>query len=105
MIQWKTWLLISVATQAVENGKGVWLRNLVKCLDDFEWQNIRVDTMGTLSGAEIEKILRNATWRKVKALLSKMTSKPNLYMVQQMDEFEEMSLNQKTAWPCIDSSL
>ena len=25
------------ATQAVNNGKGVWLRNVPNCLDDFEW--------------------------------------------------------------------
>lgn len=68
----------------------------MKCLHDFKWQNIRV---GTLSGAEIEEILRQVAWRKVRALLSKMTSKPKLYIMQQMDEFEEMSLNLETAWP------
>lgn len=65
------------------------MRNLAKCLDDFEWQKIRLDTMGTLSSAEIEEILRHAAWRKVRALLSKMSS----------------MMDQKTARPCIGSSL
>ena len=32
-------LIVVVATQAVNNGKGVWLRTVAKCLDDFEWHS------------------------------------------------------------------
>lgn len=37
-------LLRFKSTQTVENGKGVWWR---KCLDDFEWQNVTADAIGT----------------------------------------------------------
>ena len=36
-------LLRKVARDAVKCGNGVWIKNMAKCMRDFEWQDMRVD--------------------------------------------------------------
>ena len=50
-------LLRKIARQAVECGKGVWVKNLAKCIGEFEWQGMRGDAMKSLTDAEIGDML------------------------------------------------
>ena len=49
-------LLRKVAREAVKCGKGVWIRNMAKCMRGFEWQDMGVDARDQ----EIVEMLRVA---------------------------------------------
>ena len=50
-------LLRKIVRQAVECGKGVWVKNMAKCVGVFEWQGIGGDTINSLTDAEIGDML------------------------------------------------
>ena len=39
-------LLKKIARQAVECGKEVWIKDVAKCMGDFEWQSVGGDAIG-----------------------------------------------------------
>ena len=47
-------LLRKLARRAVECSKGVWVKNMAKCVGEFEWQGIGGDAIKSLTDAEIE---------------------------------------------------
>ena len=49
-------LLKKIARQAVECGKGVWIKNMAKCMGDFEWQSVGGKAIANLMGSEIGAI-------------------------------------------------
>ena len=56
-------LLKKIARQAVECGKVVWIRNMAKCMGDFEWQSVGGDAIAKLTDSEIGAVLSCAAWR------------------------------------------
>ena len=64
-------LLRKIARQAMQCGKGVWVKNLAKCIGDFEWQGMGGDVMKSLTDAEIGDMLSSIAWRKVSSMWTK----------------------------------
>ena len=80
-------LLRKVAGEAVECGKGVWVKNMVKCMRDFEWEDMRVDAIKGFHDQEIVEMLRSIASRKVDSMLAKeLEEKMKLGMMKQMTE-------------------
>ena len=80
-------LLRKVAREAVKCGKGVWIRNMAKCMGDFEWEDMRVDAIKGFRDQEIMEMLRSIASRKVDSMLAKeLEEKPKLCMMKQMTE-------------------
>ena len=50
--------------QAVECGKGGWVKNIARCTDDFGWSGVGADAVSSLSDSEIQEMLSSA-WRNV----------------------------------------
>ena len=80
-------LLRKVAREAVKCGKGVWIKNMAKCMRDFEWEDMRVDTINGFRDQEIMEMLRSIASRKVDSMLAKeLEEKTKLCMMKQMTE-------------------
>ena len=82
-------LLRKIARQAVECGKGVWVKNMAKCVGVFEWQGIGGDTIKSLTDAEIGDMLSSVAWRKVRSMLIKeLEERPKLGMMKEIVALE-----------------
>ena len=57
-------LLKSIVRQALECGKGGWVKNMARCTDDFGWSGVGVDTVRTLSDFEIREMLMSSVWKR-----------------------------------------
>ena len=70
-------ILEKLARQAVECSKGVWMKNMSKCLDDFGWSSMEMGAIRRMSSHEVGEMLKSAAWRKVSDMVSKnMEDKP-----------------------------
>ena len=85
-------LLRKIARQAVECGKGVWVKNLAKCIGDFKWQGMGGDVMKSLTDAEIGDMLSSIAWRKVSSMWTKeLEERPKLEMMKEIVALEFQS--------------
>ena len=85
-------LLRKIARQALECGKGVWVKNLAKCIGDFEWQDMGGDVMKSLTDAEIGEMLSSIAWRKVSSMWTKeLEERPKLEMMKEIVALEFQS--------------
>ena len=50
-------LLRKITRQAVECGKGGWVKNMAKCVGKFEWQGMGGDAIKSLTDSEIDDML------------------------------------------------
>ena len=64
-------LLKKITRQTVECGKGGWIKNMAKCMGDFEWQSVGGDAIANLTDLEIGAMLSCAAWRKARSMLMK----------------------------------
>ncbi len=64
-------LLRKIARQAIECGKGIWVKNMAKCVGEFQWLGIGGDALKSLTDAEIGDMLSSVAWRKVRSMLMK----------------------------------
>ena len=82
-------ILMKIAKQAVECGKGVWIGNMAKCVGDFGWQSVGGDAIVDLTDSEIRAMLSSAAWRKVKNMLMKeVEERPKLRMMKEIVNLE-----------------
>ena len=82
-------LLKKIMRQAVECGKGVWIKNMAKCVGDFEWQSVGGDASANLSELEIGAMLSCAAWRKARSMLMKeVEERPKLRMMKEIVNLE-----------------
>ena len=80
-------LLRKVAREAVKCGKEVWIKNMAKCMRDFECEAMKVDAIKGLRDQEIVEMLRSIASRKVDSMLAKkLEEKTKLGMMKQMTE-------------------
>ena len=55
-----------VAMEALSlKGKVKWQENLERCLVDFGWGDVRLDSMKDMSNAEVKYMLKNCAWGEV----------------------------------------
>ena len=82
-------LLRKIARQAIEYGKGIWVKNMAKCVGEFEWQGIGGDAIKGLTDAEIGDMLTSVAWRKVRSMLMKeLEERPKLGMMKEIVALE-----------------
>ena len=82
-------LLRKIARQATECGKGIWVKNMAKCVGEFEWQSIGGDAIKGLTDAEIGDMLTSVAWRKVRSMLMKeLEERPKLGMMKEIAALE-----------------
>ena len=82
-------LLKKIARRAVECGKGVWIKNMAKCVGDFEWQSVGGDAIANLTGSEIGAMLSCAAWRKARSMLMKeVEERPKLRLMKEIVNLE-----------------
>ena len=58
-------LLKRIIRQAVECGKGGWVKNMARCTDDFGWSGVGADAVRSLSESDIREMLMSSAWRNV----------------------------------------
>ena len=76
-------LLRKLVRRAVECSNGVWVKNMAKCVGEFEWQGIGA-YFKSLTDAEIGDMLSSVAWRKVRSMLMKeLEEKPKLGMMKE----------------------
>ena len=49
------------------NGKGKWWENLERCLADFGWDDVRLDSLKNMSNAEVKYMVKNCAWKEVRS--------------------------------------
>ena len=82
-------LLRKLARQAVECGKGAWVKNMAKCCVEFGWQGMEADAIKDLSELEIRDMLSSIAWRKVGNMWKKeMEERPKLGMLNEIAALE-----------------
>ena len=82
-------LLRKIARQAIECGKGIWVKNMAKCVGEFEWQGIGGDAIKGLTDAEIGDMLTSVAARKVRSMLMKeLEERPKLGMMKKIAALE-----------------
>ena len=65
------------------------MKNMAKCVGDFEWQSVGGDAIKSLTESEIGGMLTSVAWRKVRSMLTKeMEERPKLCMMKQIAELE-----------------
>ena len=80
-------LLRKVALQAVEWGKGCWIRSIAKCVGKFGWQDVSDEMIRELSQSEVNDMLLSVAWRNVRGEWKKeMHEKPKLSMMERIAE-------------------
>ena len=88
-------LLKKIVSQAVECGKGGWVKNMARCTDDFGWSGMEVDAVRSLSDLEIWEMLVSSAWRNVTSVMNKdMEEKPKLRILK---EFADLKLESRCA--------
>ncbi len=82
-------LLGKIARRAIECGKGIWVKNMAKCVGEFEWQGVGGDAIKSLTDAEIDDMLSSVAWRKVRSMLMKeLEERPKLGMLKEIAALE-----------------
>ena len=67
--------------------KGIWIKNMAKCMRDFEWQDMGVHSIKGFRDQEIVEKLRSIASRKVESMLAKeLEEKLKLCMMKQIAE-------------------
>ena len=76
-------LIRRVATEAVEFGRGSWLRKISMCCKEFGWQEIEMKVVRGLSNTEVKEMLESIAWRKTREEWGcEMEMKPKLTMLR-----------------------
>ena len=57
-------LLRRVATESVQHGKGLWVRKMARCCQDFDWENVGQPQIQNLSETELRGMLESVAWRR-----------------------------------------
>ena len=82
-------LLRKIARQAVECGKGIWVKNMAKCFVEFGWQGMDGNAITDLSEPEIRDMLSSIAWREVRYRWQKeMEERPKLGMLNEIAALE-----------------
>ncbi len=84
-------LLRKIARRAIECGKGIWVKNMAKCVGEFKWQGVGGDAIKSLimTDAEIGDMLSSVAWRKVRSMLMKeLEERPMLGMMKEIVALE-----------------
>ena len=82
-------LLRKVMLQAVECGRGSWMRSIGRCIGRFGWQDMSRCVVRELSEAEVKCMLLSVAWRNVKDEWRKeVHEKPKLSMMKLIGECE-----------------
>ena len=80
-------------TEAVECGKGSWMRSIGRCVGKFGWQNVSGGAIRELSEADVKGMLLSVAWRNVRAeWRKKMHDKLKLSMMKLIEEREIESI-------------
>ena len=58
-------LLRRVGIESVCHGKGLWMRKMARCCQDFDWENVGQMHIQNLSETELRGMLESISWRKV----------------------------------------
>ena len=81
-------LLRKIARRAIECGKGK-VKNMAKCVGEFEWQGVGGDAIKSLTDTEIGDMLLSVAWRKVRSMLMKeLEERPKLEMLKEIAALE-----------------
>ena len=60
-------------------GKVKWQENLERCLANFGWGDVRLESLKGMSNAEVKYILKNCAWREVtKMWMEEFEERPKL---------------------------
>ena len=82
-------LLRKIARHSVGCGKGAWVKNMAKCVGDFGWSGMGVDSVKNLSDSEIWEMLESAAWRRVTSMMKKdMEDKPKLSILREIADLK-----------------
>ena len=85
-------LLRKVASQAVQCGKGSWMRSIGRCVGKCGWQDISSGVIRELSKADMIGVLLSVAWRNASDEWRKeMHEKPKLSMMTLIMECEVKS--------------
>ena len=72
-----------VAIESVRHGKGLWMRKMARCFQDFDWENVGQMHIQNLSETELRGMLENLAWRKVQEKWrEELERKPKLSTMQ-----------------------
>ena len=59
--------------------------NLEQCLADFEWVDVRLDSVKGMSSAEVNYMLKNCAWREVtKMSAEELEERPKLCVLKEL---------------------
>ena len=76
-------LLRRVAIESVRHGKGLWMRKMARCCQDFDWENVGQMHIQNLSETELKGMLESVAWRKVQEKWrEELERKPKLSTMQ-----------------------
>ena len=82
-------LLKRIARQAVECGKGGWVKNMARCTDDFGWSGVGADAVRSLSDSDIREMLTSSAWRNMMSMMNKdMEEKPKLCVLKEIADLK-----------------
>ena len=48
-------------------GKVKWWENLERCLADFGWDDVRLDSLKNMSNAEVKYMVKNYAWKEARS--------------------------------------
>ena len=72
----------------MECDKGGWIKNMAKCMGDFEWQSVGGDAIANQLIQRLD-MLSCAAWRKVRSMLMKeVEERPKLRMMKEIVNLE-----------------
>ena len=82
-------LLKRIVRQAVECGKGGWVKNMARCTDDFGWSGVGADAERSLSESDIREMLTSSAWMNVMSVMNKdMEEKPKLCVLKEIADLK-----------------
>ena len=82
-------LLRKIARQAMDCNKGIWVKNMAKCVGEFKWQGIGGEAIKSLTDAEIGDMLSSVAWRKVRSMsMKELEERPKLGMMKEIAALE-----------------
>ena len=64
-----------MAVEAVNYGKGSWMKRMSSCGREFGWQEVGAEQVKDMSEAELKGMLESVVWRKVREEWSKELKK------------------------------
>ena len=79
-------LVKRVAMEALSlKGKVKWWENLERCLADFGWGDVRLNSMKGMSNVEVKYMLKNCVWREVtKMWAERLEEWPKLCVLKEL---------------------